>query len=189
MRSAAIAIALILCACLAVLTPMVDTSAYPRNPNSAGPIVPCNVEAYVVDKDPHGLNVRSAPNKTSKIVGNLPDQEAEGIVVHITGSSGEWVRIDNAVEAGAEHNRLFFKGEGWVSARLLGVEGMAISNGGTNLYKESTEKSRILIKVPGGDDAIVIRGCRGEWMYVEYKKVSGWAAPHTLCANPLTTCS
>ena len=173
-----------------MLTPAVDTTiAYTRSQKGAGAIVPCDVEAYVVDKDPHGLNVRSGPNKNHKIIGNLPDQEAEGIVVHITGSSGEWVRIDHAVEAGGEPNRDFFKGAGWVYARLLGAEGMAISNGGTNLYKEPTEKSRILSKVPGGDDAIIIRGCRGQWMYIEYKKVWGWAAPHTLCANPLTTCA
>ena len=189
MRSATIVIVLILCACLALATTTVDIVAYPSSQQGAAPIIPCDVAAYVMDKDPHGLNVRSGPNKTYQIIGNLPDQEAEGIVVHITGSSGEWVRIDHAGEVGGEHDRAFFKGEGWVYAPLLGVEGMAISNGGTNLYKEPAEKSRVLINIPGGDDSVVMRGCRGQWMYVEYKKVRGWAAPHTLCANPLTTCA
>jgi SH3-like domain-containing protein len=188
MRSASVVIAFILCACLDLLTSTAKTGAYLSSPKVVDRFIPCNVEAYVVDKDPNGLKVRSGPKKTHKIIGNLPNQENEGIVVHITGSSGEWVRIDHAVEVGGEQDRFVFKGEGWVYAKLLGVEGIAISNGGTNLYREPMEKSRVLIKVPGGDDAVVIRGCRGKWMYVEYRKVRGWAAPQTLCANPLTTC-
>jgi len=134
------------------------------------PIVPCDLRAYVIDREPSGLNVRSGPGKTDKAIGNLPNQEVEGIGVHITGASGEWVRIDRAVEDGGEHERIFFKGEGWVYAPLFGVGGMAITDCGTNLYQDKTEKSRVIIRVPGGDDCVTVRGCHGQWMYVEYKK-------------------
>ena len=110
------------------------------------------------------------------------------LTVHIKGATGDWVRIDRAIEEGGEQERIFFQGEGWVYAPLLGVGGMAITNGGTNLYKEPKEKSRVVIRIPGGEDSVIVRSCRGRWMYVEYKKVRGWAAPNTLCANSLTAC-
>jgi SH3-like domain-containing protein len=160
----------------------------PRVQSKDGPVAACDVRAYVIDRDPAGLNVRSGPAKNSKIIGNLPNQKVEGIGVHITGSSGDWVRIDLAVEEGGEQEQTFFKGAGWVYSSLLGVSGMAITNGGTNLYQEANTKSRIVARIPGGDDDVIVRGCRGRWLYVEYKKIKGWAAPDTLCANSLTTC-
>jgi SH3-like domain-containing protein len=172
---------------LAVLL-TVDPLAQGSVETSTDPIAPCDARAYVVDRDPAGLNVRSGPGKTFKTIRNLPNQEVEGIGVHITGAIGDWVRIDRAIEEGGEQERIFFQGEGWVYAPLLGVGGMAITNGGTNLYKEPKEKSRVVIRIPGGEDRVIVRSCRGRWMYVEYKKVRGWAAPDTLCANSLTTC-
>ena len=176
-----------LCTLLALL-PAADASANRQGQSGGVTIAPCDVRAYVVDRDRGGLNVRSRPGKNYKAIGNLPNQEVEGIGVHITGASGEWVRIDRAVEEGGDQERILFQGEGWVYAPLLGVSGMAITNGGTNLYQETTEKSRVIIRVPGGDDSVTVRGCHGQWIYVEYKKKRGWAAPDTLCANSLTTC-
>jgi SH3-like domain-containing protein len=174
---------------LLTLLPVGDTSAYREDKTGRVTIVPCDVRAYVIDREPGGLNVRSGPVKTSKVIGNLPNSKVEGIGVHITGASGEWVRIDKAVEEGGDTERTFFQGEGWVYAALLGVEGMAITEGGTNLYQDTTTKSRVIIRVPGGDDSVKVRGCNGQWLYVEYKKKKGWAAPDTLCANSLTTCA
>lgn len=182
MKTANLAWLFILGALLALL-PVGDTSASRRGQTGRVTIVPCDVEAYGID----GLNVRSGPGKTYKAIGNLPNQKVEGMRVHITGASGEWVRIDRAVEEGGDPDRTLFHGAGWVYAPLLGVSGMAITEGGTNLYQDTTKKSRVIIRVPGGDDAMV-RGCHGQWMYVEYKQKRGWAAPGTLCANSLTTC-
>jgi len=133
------------------------------------------------------LNVRSGPGQNFDVIGNLPRKEDTGIGVHITGSSGEWVRIDLGVEEGTEEEQTFFKGVGWVYGPLLGLTGIAHPEGGTRLYQQASEKSRIVALVPGGDD-VSVRGCRGKWLYVEYKKVKGWAAPRTLCDNSLTTC-
>jgi SH3-like domain-containing protein len=145
----------------------------------------CDVEAYVIDRDPKGMNVRSGPASTYKIVGNLPNQEVNGIRVHITGSQGDWVRIDRAEEEGGEQERTFFKSEGWLYGPLLGVDGVG---GGTQLYEKPLQGSRILKTMPGGSEGGIVRGCRGKWTYVEYKKTRGWAAPGTVCANSLTTC-
>lgn len=175
--------------CLLLAIPSTSqTSANAPGQTTMTTIVPCDVRAYVADRDPAGLNVRSGPGKTHKAIANLRNQEVEGIGVHITATSGEWVRIDRAVEEGGEPERTLFHGEGWVYAPLLAVGGMAINRGGTNLYQNKTKKSRVIIRVPGGDDNVIVRGCNGQWMYVEYKKKRGWAAPDTLCANSLTTC-
>jgi uncharacterized protein YraI len=186
-KTANLAWLFILCALLALLS-VGNTFAYRRGQTGRLTIVPCGVRAYVIDRDQKGLNVRSGPGKTYKAIGNLPSQGVEGIGVHITGASGEWVRIDRAVEEGGEQERVFFTGEGWVYAPMLGVSGMAITEGGTNLYQSPTTNSRFIIRIPGGDDSVIVRGCQGQWMYVEYKKKRGWAAPDTLCANSLTTC-
>ena len=180
-------------ACLAlcgllVLLPFGLTSARWRGQAATVAIVPCDVRAYVADRDPAGLNVRSGPGKTYAVIGNLPNQKVEGIRVHITGASGEWVRIDKALEEGGEQERILFQGSGWVYAPLLGVGGMAITEGGTKLYQGRSKKSQVVIRIPAGDDGVTVRGCDGQWMFVEYKKKKGWAAPGTLCSNPLTTC-
>ena len=145
----------------------------------------CDVDAYVIDPDPKGMNVRSGPGNTFKIIGNLPKQDVEAISVHITGSKGDWVRIDLAVEEGGEQERTFFKGEGWLYGPLLAVDGIG---NGTKLYQRAALKSRVVGKMPGGSEGAIVRGCQGKWMYVEYNKLRAWAAPNTLCTNPLTTC-
>jgi SH3-like domain-containing protein len=186
-KTANLAWLFIVCAIL-VLLPIGDTSAQRHDQTGRGAIVPCDAQAYVSDRDPGGLNVRSMPTQTNRVIGNIPHQGVEGVRVHITGASGEWVRIDRAVEEGVDQGRTFFQGEGWVYARLLGVSGMAINGGGTNLYTDTTRRSRVITRIPGGDDNVIVRGCRGRWMYVEYNHRRGWAAPDTLCANSLTTC-
>jgi SH3-like domain-containing protein len=145
----------------------------------------CDVKAYVIDRDPKGMNVRSGPSSSHKIIGNLPSRDVEGVSVHITGSKGDWVRIDIAVEEGGVQERTFFKGEGWLYGPLLGVDGIG---GGTKLFLAPTERSRVVGNLSGGGEGGRVRGCQGKWMYIEHKKGKGWAAPGTLCANSLTTC-
>ena len=166
----------------------VKTSANQQVAQGGFTIVPCDVDAYVIDKDPNGLNVRSGPGKSYGVIGNLPYKDYTGVGVHINGSNGSWVQIDLAVEEGAEEDQTFFKGAGWVYAPLLGLTGIAHQpDGRTPLYREAFQRSGVVKRVPGGDD-VNVWGCRGGWLYVEYNKVKGWAAPKTLCSNPLTTC-
>jgi uncharacterized protein YraI len=164
-----------------------ETSAHQQAAQSSYTIVPCDVTAYAIDQDPKGLNVRSGPGKSYAVIGNLPNKLDTGVGVHIAGSNGDWVQIDSGVEEGTDEEQTLFKGVGWVYAPLLGLTGIALNEGGTLLYREASLKSRVVKRVPGGDD-VNVWGCRGEWLYVEYKKVKGWAAPKTLCSNSLTTC-
>lgn len=153
-------------------------------------VVPCDVRAYVNDPDPKGLNVRSGPGTQHSIIGNLPNQQAEGIEVHITGSSGDWVRIDRAVEQGGEGERTFFSGAGWVYAPSLGVDGVGgFDPPGTPLYQGATKRANIVARLPVEGGGAKVRGCRYGWTQVEYKGRRGWAAPDTLCVSALTNCS
>ena len=83
----------ILCIALALLS-VAQTSGSAQNQKGAGVVPACDVEAYVDPTGSNGVNVRSGPGKTYKVIGNLPNQKAEGIEVHITGASGDWMRID-----------------------------------------------------------------------------------------------
>ena len=153
----------------------------------ATPITTCDVRGFVVDQDPQGLNVRLGPGQDHAVIGNLPYAADTGVGVHISGSSGSWMRIDLAFEEGTDNERTLFKGVGWVYGPLIGLTGMAVKNGGTPLYQEAASRARLVTSVPGGE-SVIVKGCRGKWLFVEYKNVTGWAAPQTLCANSLTTC-
>ena len=173
--------------CIAALTFCCSPTATAsrQTKTDVGNTIPCNVYAYVIDKDVQGLNVRSGAGKNMEVIGNLPFKDYTGVAVHITGSNGDWVQIDSAVEEGAEEDTTFFEGVGWVYGPLLGLTAIG---GGTNLYQQASLKSRLVTRVPDNEGDVTVRGCRGEWLYVEYKKMKGWAAPSTLCSNPLTTC-
>ena len=183
-------VALALCA---VLTPALATGdpyAAAQERGSAGRVAPCDVKAYVNDPDPKGLNVRSGPGTSHPVIGNLPNQGAEGIEVHITGSSGDWMRIDRAVEQGGDEGRSFFGGTGWVYGPALAVDGVGgFDPHGTPLYQGRTKRAKIVARLPVESGGARVRGCAGGWTQVEYKGRRGWAAPGTLCTNTLTNCS
>lgn len=183
-----LAAVLSVCACAAAF-PGGGASAYRRPQATANAVTPCDAEAVVNDPDPRGMNVRSGPGSTFKVIGNLPNADVNGIGVHITGAQGDWVRIDRADEQGGDPaDRTFFKGVGWVYGPLLFVDGVGGLEGGTKLYQEPSTKSRVVARMPA-DSGAAVRGCRGKWLYLEYKKQRGWAAPGTTCSSALTTCS
>lgn len=183
-------IAFAVCAGLATLPPAGAGSVHSQRDAGAAKVTPCDAEAYVNDPDPRGMNVRSGPGSEHAVIGNLPNQDVNGIGVHLTGSRGDWVRIDRAVEQGGDTERVLFKGAGWVYAPLLGVDGVGgLGGGGSPLYREPAAKGRVLVRVPVDGGGARVWGCRGRWMYVEHKGVKGWAAPGTLCSSALTNCS
>ena len=189
MRTVMLTALFALCACSVLLSSARESDARAQKQTGEGKVTPCDVAAYVIDSDPNGLNVRSGPGSTQKIVGNLPNQNVEGIGVHITGSSGEWVRIDRATEQGGDEDRTLFSGVGWVYGPLLGTDGVGWIEGGTPIYNEPTKKSRLLARMLAGAEGASVRGCRGRWMYIEHKGLKGWAEGKSLCSNSLTTCS
>lgn len=186
MRVTAVVLALFGCVAALVFCCSPTTATASRQTKTdISAVIPCDVSAYVIDKDPQGLNVRSGAGKNFEVIGDLPFRDYTGVGVHITGSNGDWVRIDSAVEEGAEEDKTFFEGVGWVYGPLLGLTAIG---GGTTLYQQASLKSRRITRVPDDEGDVTVRGCRGEWLYVEYNKMKGWAAPNTLCSNPLTTC-
>jgi SH3-like domain-containing protein len=189
-RPATLTALLALCAFAALAAPARGPAVRTQSRTPAATAAtPCDVSAYVIDHDPKGLNVRSGPASTFKVVGNLPNEGVEGVLVHITGASGEWVRIDRATEQGGDEDRTLFKGEGWVYGPLLGTDGIGGIEGGTPVRDAPSKKGRVLIRMGVDTGGAVVRGCRGKWMYLEHKKVKGWAEGDTLCDNSLTNCS
>src|SRR5271166_5412025 len=88
----------------------------------------CDVRLDVTDKDPNGLNVRSAPSVSpNNIIGVLKlGPTGDYIEVHVTAQSGSWYAIDEAkvYEDSAEGERVLFHGHGFVHESKLGASEM-----------------------------------------------------------------
>jgi uncharacterized protein YgiM (DUF1202 family) len=139
----------------------------------------CNIYAYVIDKDPNGLNVRSGAGKTFKSLGKImPDED--GVMLEVVGATGGWLLIDNAETlSGAET----FSGQGWVFAPMLGTS----TRGKSKLYSQANTKSKAVATVPTEAEVVIV-GCSGDWAKVKYGGKQGWLAPDHQCGNPVTTC-
>jgi hypothetical protein len=146
----------------------------------------CNVDADVIDTDPHGTNIRAAPG--GAILASLTNPNVEGWVdVHVVGQIGDWYEIDRArlinPDLGPEGKTLFH-GKGYLHKSVLGVSGM--ENGG-EIYIAHDKKSRPLDLHAPGDQKVEMLGCWGEFLQVRVKKGIGWTKQ--ACTNMDTTCS
>jgi SH3-like domain-containing protein len=142
-------------------------------------VTPCKIQAYVIDKDKNGLNVRAKPSSASTTLATIPFDE-DGVIVNIIGASNNWILIDHAeAVSGAE----LYAGKGWVFGRLLGTS----TRYKVNLLQEPSKRSVKTGTVPV-EDEVKLLGCKGEWARVEYKKLAGWLEPNAQCPNPVTTC-
>ena len=152
----------------------------------------CKVEAFVLDPDPKGLNVRAGPNRDAQVIGNLPAR-SENINVTITAAMEPWVQIVNAAIAG--DGKIIFKGPGWVFGPLLGVEAHSSYSTGTGgkrvpvkVYKEANARSPVVSTLTPGLE-VKILGCSGQWVKIQHEKATGWLDPASQCAAQLTECS
>lgn len=144
----------------------------------------CDTEAYLIDDDPKGTNVRAKPDKNSSIVKTLKDRDA--IVVKISGSGNGWFEIASAETVGGENDKTIFRGRGWIHSSLVGMD---VANAEPKLFAAPTKNSRVLKKlIPDGSEIKPI-ACQGKWVQARSGNLTGWLAPETQCANPLTTCS
>lgn len=161
----------------------------------------CDFGAYVTETDPKGLNVRAAADKNAKVLGTIPPAvlEVDGTYlvkpeVQVLGSKNGWIKIKGAhdnssliEELGKIKPRKMFKGEGWVSGKLLTVKSMASS-----AHDGPSKGNKVLFQDEDFDriDSFKLLGCQGQWAYVEDKdKKSGntyWL--DGLCATQETTC-
>jgi SH3-like domain-containing protein len=155
-------------------------------PAAAAPVVPCDADAYVVEEDEKGLNVRSGPGKEHKVIAVLTGDDDDEQMVHITGVSGGWVRISTAE---ALDGKSLFKGTGWVFASKLGTSVRPDGKGGyqARLYQEPNLKSAVVGKIPAEDGTAII-SCKGKWVQVKSATLKGWLSPEGQCPNPVTTC-
>jgi SH3-like domain-containing protein len=154
---------------------------------TTGAVVPCDCDAYVVDTDPAGLNVRSGPGTTNSVITTLPTDRP--VEVTITGSAGAWMRISDAyiyvVDAPTGDITMTF--EGWVYGPLLAVTARPSGPMTVPLYREASTASGVLLGLPM-DSEVTLTGCKGTWMKVRYGQVEGWLGPESHCGNPVTTC-
>jgi hypothetical protein len=188
-------------ACLLLVT---GSGAAPAGDAGIGGIVPCTISAWSTDKGSMGLKVRAGPSASAAIIARLPPPvEVDGYTfapeVSITGSKSGWFRIDRATMDNYVEERepkVVFKGEGWVSGRLLGLQlnDMDLHHGPS----ESAPMVRTLLKdapdgkTHGPDSFVVDRlnDCQGDWVEVEGSFLGaylrGWAKG--TCSNQVTTC-
>lgn len=156
-----------------------QAAAFAGLPDDPVAVTPCKLEAYIIDKDKNGLNVRAKPSSASATLATIPFDE-DGVIVHIIGANNNWVLIGHAETVdGAE----VFAGKGWVFAQLLGTS----TRYKVKLLQEPVKKSAGVGLVPV-EAEVKLMTCKGQWVRVEYKKLAGWLEPDAQCPNPVTTC-
>ncbi|MBN2223093.1 MAG: SH3 domain-containing protein, partial [Deltaproteobacteria bacterium] len=125
--------------------------------------------AWVYDTDPAGTNVRSGPGTDYDIVTTLPSDRT--VLVTITGSVGEWMRIEDAsILNEADETELHFTG--WVHGSRLTVMVLA-GYGQAPLYAEPDTASSVLTRITSKTD-VRVAGCREGWIKVRYREFVGW---------------
>ncbi len=152
--------------------------------DQAGPMRTCSADAYVIDPDPKGLNVRNAP-RTGSVIGNIP-KDKEGTVVRLVAQNGDggWLQIDNAQTTA---DKVVFDKKGWVSGNMLAVSTRGYDTKGVKLY-EGGEASTVLTTIPAETQVRVV-GCDGKRLQVKYKDAVGWLNEDAQCASPVTNCN
>jgi len=142
----------------------------------------CQISAYVIDRDPKGLNVRSGPGSDYKIIGTLPSNNL-AVIVTLTASQGDWVQLSKAQGA----DRKEFLGSGWVYAPLLGTSTRGYATKSVSVYSSANPQSQVTGSIPSQRGTKLL-SCDRDWALVEYDGLKGWIAPDAQCPNPLTTC-
>ena len=178
--------ALALCvAALAALLPAGPAApAAPRALAPAPAAQTCDVDAYVIDPDPKGLNVRDKPGADGRVVAVIP-ADADGTVVHLIASSPNgWVQISHAETI---MGTVVFDRKGWVSGNMLGISTRGYGTKGVRLYAGAA-KGKALGTLPP-EAEVKVAGCSGDWMRVRYRNQTGWLERESQCPNPVTNCS
>lgn len=153
---------------------------------AAAPVKCTKVAGYVIDPDPNGVNVRSAPSLKARRIGVIPKQK-RGTVVDIQASDQGWLQITRGENM---EGKVTFKGLGWVHASRLGVSLQERHKRGTPLYKRAASDSRAVrwFAGPGDNWQATLIACAGGWLKVRIKRHVGWLAPNNQCGLPWTTC-
>jgi len=144
----------------------------------------CDVEAYVVDPDPKGLNVRETPGVGGKVVAVIP-ADPDGTVVHLVASSPNgWVQINRAETVGGT---VVFDKRGWVSGNMLGTSTRGYGTKGVKLRGDA-KAGKVVGTIPP-EAEVRVAGCAGDKIKVKYRNLNGWLDLDDQCPNPVTLCN
>ncbi len=194
----ALAVAAMLGLPLAAHAAVVDTSGVSK----------CDLRGYSTDTDPHGTNIRSAPDAAAAIIGHVPPEpnvpageETVASSFDIIGSKNGWLLIRNVRPGGAadQDTGISFKGPGWISGALAGFTvGSTKLRGAPSLSAPAIARLGDEAKGYGPDSYAVkrVNACSGTFADITVqlppgidrhaKPVRGWAA--AVCDTQLTTC-
>lgn len=151
---------------------------------TAAPPPACDVNAYVVDADPKGLNVRDTPGVGGKVVAVIPADQ-DGTIVHLVASSPNgWVQINRAETIDAT---VVFDRKGWVSGNMLGTSTRGYGTRGVKLRGEG-RAGKVVGTIPP-EAEVRVAGCAGRKIKVKYQNLAGWLDPDDQCPNPVTLCN
>jgi hypothetical protein len=172
---------------------------------------PCYISGWSIDADPAGLNVRSEPSARGRVVGRVPPAwNAAGrdgdegtnyrAEFEIAGYRDGWFLIRNIRAPGTDYGERYprsrpqpYRGQGWVSARLVGA---ALANGGLpngqllqapNQHAAATTVTRQGEPISTGDIVQRLHACSGNWGLIEIEGARGWW--NGICSNQVTNCS
>ena len=160
-----------------------DTTVSTAKPNNW-----CDVWVFVIDTDPTGLNVRSAPQR--EIVSRIPYNDYEGFTaVHIIDGKGGWLRIDQWQDL---HTNVKVNKEAWIYGKLVGTFVKGYQQGWVYAYADPSKTAQTQGRFLG-ERGVTVLGCKEEWLLVEgdstnNQKIEGWLPPEEQCPNAITTC-
>ncbi len=171
----------------------------------------CDLGAWSMDTDPAGMNLRAAPNAQARVIGRIPapwkapDRDGDPGQTYrsqftVIGYRNGWFLVRDITAPGVAYGERYPRslpqaprGQGWVSARLVGA---ALANGSLpagRLYQAPNEHSAYATvtrqdsPVGTGDAVQRLHACSGIWGLVEVGGHRGWW--RRLCANQVTNCS
>jgi hypothetical protein len=159
----------------------------------------CDLDAYVADPDPHGTNVRAAPNASAPILARLgtrtEEHEQFSAEVSIIGMSDGWAHISRAWFADYGHGeKTLFRGDGWISLKLI-----AFTVNAMELRAAPSADAPAVLKMWSaeggwGPDSMTVSRifeCHADFAKLSVRtpdghEATGWS--DKLCGNQVTTC-
>ena len=151
----------------------------------------CAIQAYSVDEDPSGLNIRGGPGSAHAVVGTVPfRKDDEPVSLVIAAVEGKWLRL---ARTGLEDEPKY-EGVGWVFGNLVRTntaatvaEGLRGEDNTAVLYAAPDLAGKRVGAVPGAVE-IVITGCDGKWIRTRHEGRTGWLRPEDICGDPTGFC-
>ena len=142
----------------------------------------CDFQAYIIDLDPKGTNVRDAPK--GHVIATLPHRpdDPDIITVRVTGHRNKWLSV--VLHDGRE---------GWIFGELVGVSLRNYGPGSVTGLRTRPDPDSPAEGDIFGDEVVSIIGGEGKWALVQYRHpkgfvMTGWLDPVLQCPNPYTTC-